>query len=115
MRRLIAEKGSELMFDVVLAVKGMGLAKTTKFMATFKLWRLQFQVSARPIISSSEAAVTQLVDIRDKKEEYFVCLTLHGANRLIAKHIITIGILTTNTRRIGSAIYRSQQLHDIRI
>lgn len=66
-RRPIAEKGSELMFDVILAAKGMGLAKRTKFMAAFKLWRRQFQVSARPIISSSEAAVAQLVDIRDKK------------------------------------------------
>ncbi|NCU34074.1 hypothetical protein EOM27_01980, partial [Candidatus Saccharibacteria bacterium] len=40
--------------------------------------------------------VEQLVDIRDKKQEYFVCLTLDGANRLIAKRIITIGTLTAS-------------------
>jgi DNA repair protein RadC len=74
----------------------MGLAKTTKFMAAFELWRRQFEVSERPIIDSPEKAVEQLADIRDKLQEYFVCLTLDGANRLIAKRIITIGTLTAS-------------------
>lgn len=55
-----------------------------------------FEVSERPIIDSPEKAVQQLADIRDKKQEYFVCLTLDGANRLISKRIITIGTLTSN-------------------
>ena len=36
------------------------------------------------------------LDIRDKKQEHFVCLTLDGANRLIAKRTITIGTLTAS-------------------
>ena len=46
--------------------------------------------------ATPEKAVEQLSDIRDKKQEYFVCLTLDGANRLIAKRIITIGTLTAS-------------------
>ena len=46
--------------------------------------------------ATPEKAVEQLSDIRDKKQEYFVCLTLDGANRLIAKRIITIGTLTSS-------------------
>jgi DNA repair protein RadC len=65
-------------------------------MAGFELWRRQFEVSERPIIDSPEKAVEQLSDVRDKKQEYFVCLTLDGANRLIAKRIITIGTLTAS-------------------
>lgn len=95
-KKIIKEKGSELTFDDLMTVKGMGLAKTTKFMAAFELWRRQFEVSERPIIDSPEKAVEQLVDIRDKKQEYFVCLTLDGANRLIAKRIISIGTLTSS-------------------
>lgn len=95
-KKLIAQKGSELTFDDLLEIKGMGLAKTTKFMAAFELWRRQFEVSERPIIDSPEKAVEQLADIRDKLQEYFVCLTLDGANRLIAKRIITIGTLTAS-------------------
>ena len=95
-RKVIKEKGSSLAFDDLMAIKGMGLAKTTKFIAAFELWKRQFEVSERPIIDSPEAAVAQLADIRDKKQEYFVCLTLDGANRLIAKRIISIGTLTSS-------------------
>ncbi len=96
LKKLIAEKGSELTFEDLMGVKGMALAKTTQFMAAFELWRRQFEVSERPIIDTPEKAVAQLSDIRDKKQEYFVCLTLDGANRLIAKRIITIGTLTAS-------------------
>ena len=65
-------------------------------MAGYELWRRQFEVPDRPIIDSPEKAVEQLSDIRDKKQEYFVCLTLDGASRLIAKRIITIGTLTAS-------------------
>lgn len=95
-QKLLAEKGSELVYDDLLAVKSLGPAKATQIMAGFELWRRQFEVSERPIIDSPEAAVAQLADIRDKKQEYFICLTLDGANRLIAKRIITIGTLTSS-------------------
>lgn len=96
LKKLIAEKGSELTFEDLMSVKGMALAKTTQFMAAFELWKRQFEVTERPIIDSPEKAVQQLADIRDKKQEYFVCLTLDGANRLIAKRTITIGTLTAS-------------------
>lgn len=96
LKKLITEKGSELTFEDLMGVKGMALAKTTQFIAAFELWRRQFEVTERPIIDTPEKAVAQLADIRDKKQEYFVCLTLDGANRLIAKRIITIGTLTAS-------------------
>ena len=95
-QKLLKEKGSELTYDDLLAVKSLGPAKATQIMAGYELWRRQFEVSERPIIDSPEAAVAQLADIRDKKQEYFVCLTLDGANRLIAKRIVTIGTLTSS-------------------
>ena len=93
---LLKEKGSELTYDDLLQIKSLGPAKATQIMAGYELWRRQFEVSERPVIDSPEAAVAQLADIRDKKQEYFVCLTLDGANRLIAKRIITIGTLTSS-------------------
>src|SRR5690606_11622332 len=95
-QRLLKEKGSGLTYDDLLTIKSLGPAKATQIMAGYELWRRQFEVSERPIIDSPEKAVAQLADIRDKKQEYFVCLTLDGANRLIAKRIITIGTLTAS-------------------
>lgn len=95
-QKLLKEKGSGLAYEDLLSVKSLGPAKATNIMAGFELWRRQFEVSERPIIDSPEKAVEQLADIRDKKQEYFVCITLDGANRLIAKRIITIGTLTAS-------------------
>ncbi len=95
-RKLIIKKGSDLTYDDLLTIKSLGPAKATQIMAGFELWRRQFEVSERPIIDSSEKAVEQLADIRDKKQEYFVCLTLDGANRLIANRVISIGTLTSS-------------------
>ena len=95
-RKLLLDKGSELTYDDLVSVNSLGPAKATQIMAGFELWRRQFEVVDRPIISSLEKAVEQLADIRDKKQEYFVCLTLDGANRLIAKRVITIGTLTSS-------------------
>ena len=96
LRKLVSEKGSELTYEDLLTVKSLGPAKATQLMAGFELWRRQFEVPDRPIIDSPEKAVAQLADIRDKKQEYFVCLTLDGANRLISKRVITIGTLTSS-------------------
>lgn len=95
-QKLLKEKGSELTYDDLLAIKSLGPAKATQIMAGYELWRRQFEVSERPIIDSPEKAVEQLADIRDKKQEYLVCLTLDGANRLITKRVISIGTLTSS-------------------
>lgn len=95
-KKLIAEKGSQLTYEDLLSIKSLGPAKATQIMAGFELWRRQFEVSERPIIDAPEKAVAQLVHIRDKKQEYFMCLTLDGANRLISKRVITIGTLTSS-------------------
>lgn len=95
-QKLLALKGSVLTYEDLLKVRSLGPAKATQIMAGYELWRRQFEVSERPIIDSPEKAVEQLADLRDKKQEYFVCLTLDGANRLITKRIISIGTLTSS-------------------
>ncbi|HMT19490.1 MAG TPA: DNA repair protein RadC [Candidatus Saccharibacteria bacterium] len=94
--KLLTEKGSELSYDDLLAVKSLGPAKAAKIIASFELWKRQFEVSERPVIDSLDKAVELLSDIRNKKQEHFVCITLDGASRLVAKRVITIGTLNAS-------------------
>jgi DNA repair protein RadC len=94
--KVFEEKGAEIAYEDVAAVLGVGPAKASEVMAAFEFMKRRLQPSERPIIDSPEKAVEQLADIRDKKQEHFVCLTLDGANRLIAKRTITIGTLTAS-------------------
>lgn len=94
--KLIKASGAGVSYDELAKVTGLGLAKITEILAALELSKRYLLKSDQPIIDSPEKAVEQLSDIRDKKQEYFVCLTLDGANRLIAKRIITIGTLTSS-------------------
>ena len=94
--KLIKASGAEVSYDELAKVTGLGLAKITEILAALELSKRYLLKSDQPIIDSPEKAVEQLNDIRDKKQEYFVCLTLDGANRLITRRIITIGTLTSS-------------------
>jgi len=94
--KLIKQHGADIRYEQLESVTGMGSAKITEILAALELSKRYLLKSDQPIIDSPEKAVEQLADIRDKKQEYFVCLTLDGANRLIAKRIITIGTLTSS-------------------
>lgn len=94
--KLLEKHRTDLSYEHLAQVKGLGSAKITEILAAFELSRRYLIDSDQPIIDSPEKAVEQLSDIRDKKQEYFVCLTLDGANRLINKHTITIGTLTAS-------------------
>jgi DNA repair protein RadC len=48
---------------------------------------------ARPLLTTTDAILTQLNFIRNKKQEYFVCLSLDSSQRLISRRIVTIGLL----------------------
>lgn len=95
-RKLILLKGSTLTYENLLSIKSLGPAKSAQIMASFELWRRQFEVTQRPIIDAAQKAAEQLKNIENKQQEYFVVLTLDGANRLISKRTVTIGTLTAS-------------------
>lgn len=94
--RLIKANGASVTYEQLSQITGMGTAKIAELLAALELTKRYVLDNDQPIINSSDEAVEQLADIRDKKQEYFVCLTLDGANRLIAKRTITIGTLTSS-------------------
>jgi len=80
----------------VKGIKGIGDAKATIVFAALEFWRRKYTKQTAPVIDSAEKAARQLDYIRDKKQEYFVMLTLDGARRLIQCRTITIGTLMSS-------------------
>jgi len=85
-----------LTLDDVKSIKGIGDAKATIVFAALEFWRRKFTKSTAPLIDSPEKVAEQLTHIKDKKQEYFVLLTLDGARRLINSRVVTIGTLMTS-------------------
>ena len=94
--RLLREKDGELVYSDLRSVVGLGEAKIPVILASLELAKRYLVDSDRPVVDSPEKAVALLANIRDKKQEHFVCLTLDGASRLIAQRVVTIGTLTAS-------------------
>ncbi|MCL2201196.1 MAG: DNA repair protein RadC [Oscillospiraceae bacterium] len=93
----IQKAGAENMtIEDVQAVKGIGQAKATVVFAALEYWRRRFVKQTAPLIDSPEKVAEQLKFICNKKQEYFVMLSLDGARRLINCHTISIGTLMSS-------------------
>ena len=88
----IREYREALTLDHLLSVPGMGLAKGGQILAAFELARRHL-LKETVKIETAEDVVPLLAYIVGKTQEHFVCITLNGANELIEKRIVTIGLL----------------------
>ena len=94
--KLLQDKKGELAYGDLRSVVGLGEAKIPVILASLELAKRYLVDSDQPVVDSPGKAVALLTNIRDKKQEHFVCLTLDGANRLIAQRVVTIGTLTAS-------------------
>jgi DNA repair protein RadC len=89
---LIREHREGLAIDHLLSVPGMGLAKAAQILSAFELAR-RYLLKETVKIQSADDVLPLLADIVDKSQEHIVCITLNGANEIIEKRIVTIGLL----------------------
>jgi len=89
---LIREHKDALSLDHLLKVPGMGLAKAAQILSAFELARRHL-LKETVKITVAQDVLPLVADIAGKQQEYFICMSLNGANELIEKRIITIGLL----------------------
>ncbi len=90
--RLIHRNKGQLDLEMITAVKGIGPAKASQILAGFELARRHlFNSIVR--ITGPETAVPLVSYIADKKQEYFVCISLNGAHEVIETRTVTIGLV----------------------
>jgi len=89
---LIGEHREALTLDHLLTVPGMGLAKGAQILSAFELARRHL-LKETVKIECTKDVLPLVADIAAKSQEHFVCITLNGANELIEKRIVTIGLL----------------------
>jgi len=90
-RQLAKHKGN-ISLDTLTAIPGIGLAKAAQILASFELAR-RYIIKETIKISKAQDVLPLLSDIADKQQEYFVGISLNGANEVIEKRIVTVGLL----------------------
>ena len=89
---LIREHKAGLTLDHLIAVPGIGLAKAGQILSAFEIARRHlFKDTVK--ITVAQDLLPLLADIAGKQQEYFLCISLNGANEVIEKRVVTIGLL----------------------
>lgn len=89
---LIREHKTDLELDHLRAVAGVGLAKAAQILSAFELARRHLLKDIVKITNARDV-LPLVADIAGKKQEHFVCISLNGANEVIEKRLVTIGLL----------------------
>lgn len=93
-QKLIEKGAAELNYESLTAIKGVSTATAGKILAALELAKRHLVRDIEPLRTQQDI-LARLSDIRTKQQEYFICLSLDGGQRLIAQRTITIGTLDT--------------------
>lgn len=103
-QKILAKGTASLSFETLTALRGVNIATAAKLLASLELAKRHLVRDAEPLRSQKDI-LARLADIRTKQQEYCLCLSLDGGQRLIAQRTITIGTLDsvlTHPREIFS-------------
>lgn len=92
--KLLELTNGKLVLEDVVKIKGVSVATAAKLLASLEVAN-RFTKTGTKIRDLDDVAMI-LSDIRNKKQEHFVLLTLDGADRLIDRHIVTIGTVNAS-------------------
>jgi len=88
------EKDPEnISLDKLESIKGIGLAKASQILASFEFAR-RYLVKEGVKIQRTDDVLNLVEDIRIKKQEHFITITLDGASNLIERRTVFIGTVT---------------------
>jgi DNA repair protein RadC len=93
-QKLMEKGASGLSYEGLTAIKGVSIATAGKILASLELAKRHLIRDIEPLLTQQDI-LARLSDIRNRQQEYFVCLSLDGGQRLIAQRTITIGTLDT--------------------
>ncbi|NOX32180.1 MAG: JAB domain-containing protein [Deltaproteobacteria bacterium] len=87
--------GEKIDVKTLVAIEGVGFAKACQIVASFELARRRL-LKENIVIHKAEDIFPLISYIADKKQEYFLCISLNGANEVIGNRVVTVGLLNAN-------------------
>lgn len=85
---------SKINYESLMHIHGVSTATACKLLAALELAKRHLIKDVEPL-KTINSIVTRLDDIRNKQQEYVICMSLDGGQRLIAQRTVTIGTLDT--------------------
>ena len=92
--RLLENSNGKITLSEVIKIKGVSSATAAKLLASLEV-ATRFTKTGTKVKQINDIAMI-LSDIRTKKQEHFMLLTLDGSDCLIDRHIISIGTVNAS-------------------
>lgn len=89
---MLQHKWVDISIDDMLSISGIWKIKAMQIVAGLELAKRYF-INDSIVITSIVDILWEVWEYRNKKQEYFITLSLDGANRIISKRIISIWTL----------------------
>ena len=93
--RMMKDDLDEMDTKHLMKVEGVGFAKACQIIAGMELAR-RFLVKKETIIQNPTDVLPLVGHLKSKQQEYFVCISLNGANELIQSRVVTVGLLNSS-------------------
>jgi DNA repair protein RadC len=91
---LLKHHSYNLQYEDILDIKGIGPTKASQIVACFELGRRYFKPSGSIIkVTGPEDILPHVAHLKEKRQEYFICVTLNGAGEILGNRTITVGLL----------------------
>ena len=92
--KLLKQHSHNLRYEDILEIDGIGPTKASQIIACFELGRRYFKPAGTIIkVTSPEDVLPLVAYLKEKRQEYFICLTLNGAGEILSNRVITVGLL----------------------
>ncbi len=95
LRRIDSSNKGKIDIKTLIPIEGIGFVKACQILASLEFARRRL-VKENRTIHKAEDVLPVISYIGDKKQEYFLCVTLNGANEVIGNRVITVGVLNAN-------------------
>lgn len=90
--KVIEKDFNGINLEILKSVDGVGAAKASQIMAAIEFSK-RFLIKDTTRITCADDIIKLVDELENKKQEYFLTLTLDGAHNLIQKRTVFIGIL----------------------
>jgi DNA repair protein RadC len=94
LRKLDKYKG-KIDIKTLQSTEGIGFAKACQILASLEFARRRL-LNEAIVIHKADDVLPLISYIAYKKQEYFLCVSLNGANEVIANRVVTVGLLNAN-------------------
>lgn len=90
--KLIETERENLTIKNLESILGIGKARAGQILASFELAK-RYLLKPEQKINNTDDAITLVSDIRNKKQEHFIAITLTGASKVIEKRTVFKGTI----------------------